>query len=170
MLGTRDIVLGRLFGVAPNPFSARTIRGRILYPIWSPAPPLLLLVQINTRIIHGLNPWTSTKGSKQEDGMSEHKVRDRFRDRMATQLGDGPIEEEYRVMMNSVAIALNEMFNGKAKGKDRKNGIVLLVFPFGDVTGRCNFISNGADRKDIVTLFKEMIARFEGQPEIKGNA
>ena len=49
---------------------------------------------------------------------------------------------------------------------------MLLVFPFnesGDTTGeRCNFISNGADRKDIVVLFKEMIARFEGQPETKG--
>jgi hypothetical protein len=29
---------------------------------------------------------------------------------------------------------------------------------------------DGADRKDIVTLFKEMIARFEGQPEMKGTA
>jgi hypothetical protein len=37
---------------------------------------------------------------------------------------------------------------------------VLLVFEFGDDPGRCNFISNGADRRDIVTLFKEMIARF----------
>jgi hypothetical protein len=29
---------------------------------------------------------------------------------------------------------------------------------------------NGADRKDIVTLFKEQIKRFEGQPEISGRA
>jgi hypothetical protein len=43
------------------------------------------------------------------------------------------------------------------------------VFPFGD-KGRANFISNGADRKDIVVLFKEIIARFEGQPEMKGRA
>jgi hypothetical protein len=45
------------------------------------------------------------------------------------------------------------------------------MFPFSDIgdggEGRCNFISNGADRKDIVTLFKEMITRFEGQPEMK---
>ena len=85
-------------------------------------------------------------------------------------LGDAPIEPEYHVMMNSIAIALNEMFNGEAKGKDRKTGFVLLVFPFEGFDGRCNFISNGADRKDIVTLFKEMIARFEGQPEVKGTA
>jgi hypothetical protein len=47
---------------------------------------------------------------------------------------------------------------------------VLLVFEFGDDPGRCNFISNGADRRDIVTLFKEMIARFEGQLEVSGRA
>jgi hypothetical protein len=50
---------------------------------------------------------------------------------------------------------------------------VLMVFPFsgfekGDT--RCNYISNGADRNDVVTLMKEMITRFEGQPEMKGRA
>jgi hypothetical protein len=45
-----------------------------------------------------------------------------------------------------------------------------MVFPYGDHSGRCNYISNGADRKDVVTLMKEMIARFEGQPEMKGHA
>jgi hypothetical protein len=85
-------------------------------------------------------------------------------------LGDAPIEPEYVEMMNAMAGALDEMFNGKAKGNDRKTGFVLLVFPFNDHEGRCNFVSNGADRKDIVTLFREMIARFEGQPEMKGRA
>jgi hypothetical protein len=54
--------------------------------------------------------------------------------------------------------------------QERETGFVLLVFPFGEKEGRANFISNGADRKDIVTLFREMIARFEGQPEMKGRA
>jgi hypothetical protein len=85
-------------------------------------------------------------------------------------LGDAAIEPEYVEMMNAMAGALDEMFNGKAKGNDRKTGFVLLVFPFNDHEGRCNFVSNGADRKDIVTLFREMIARFEGQPEMKGRA
>jgi hypothetical protein len=31
-------------------------------------------------------------------------------------------------------------------------------------------MSNGAAREDIVTLMKEMIARFEGQPEMEGRA
>ena len=85
-------------------------------------------------------------------------------------LGDGPIAEEYRDLMNDLAKNLDWLFNGESRGKDRKTGFVLLVFPFGSDEGRCNFISNGADRREIVTLFKEMIARFEGQPEIKGHA
>ena len=89
-------------------------------------------------------------------------------------LGDAPIGPEHVRMMNTLAGILDEAFNGDAKGKDRKTGFVLLVFPFtgeGEGTdGRCNFISNGADRKDLVVLFKEMIARFEGQPEMTGRA
>jgi hypothetical protein len=86
------------------------------------------------------------------------------------QLGDAPIEDQYRDTMTAVAQALNEMFNGEAKGKARKTGFVLLVFPFSDHGGRCNYISNGADRGDIVTLMKEQIKRFEGQPEAEGRA
>jgi hypothetical protein len=62
------------------------------------------------------------------------------------------------------------LFNGKAKGNDKKTGFVLLVFPFNDNEGRCNYISNGADRRDIVALFKEQIKRFEGQPDMTGRA
>lgn len=90
---------------------------------------------------------------------------------MTERLGDAPISPEYHDMMNGVARGLDDVFNGDAKGADRKTGFVLLVFPFGTADGgRCNFISNGADRKDVVTLMKEMIARFEGQPEMKGTA
>jgi hypothetical protein len=100
--------------------------------------------------------------------MSEHKRKRHLPGEW--QLGDAPIEPEYVCMMNSMAIALNEMFNGDLKGKERKTGFVLMVFPFEGFDGRCNYISNGADRKDVVTLMKEMIARFEGQPEVKGTA
>jgi hypothetical protein len=68
--------------------------------------------------------------------------------------------------MNELARALDELFNGDLKGEARKTGFVLLTFALGDEPGsRCNFISNGVDRKDVVSLMKEMIARFEGQPE-----
>ncbi|MCH7911305.1 MAG: hypothetical protein IIB38_17025 [Candidatus Hydrogenedentes bacterium] len=89
---------------------------------------------------------------------------------MSKILGDSPIEDEYLEKMNNVAKVLNLFFNGTAKLKDRKTGFVLLVFPFGEVEGRCNYISNGADRRDIVVMMKEQIARFEGQAEISGHA
>lgn len=89
------------------------------------------------------------------------------------QLGDAPISKEYREKMNRIARSLDRAFNGNASGNiaKRKVGFVLLQFEYGSADGRrCNFISNGADREDIVTLFKEMIARFEGQPEQGGTA
>lgn len=92
---------------------------------------------------------------------------------MKQTLGDGPIQEQYRATMVAIAQALDVEFNGDARGRDRKTGFVLLVYPFADFDkgdSRCNYISNGADRKDVVTLMKEMIARFEGQPEQSGRA
>jgi hypothetical protein len=87
-----------------------------------------------------------------------------------SRLGDAPIEPEYLDMMNQIAHGLDQIFNGDKRGSDRNTGFVLLVFPFGEKEGRCNYISNGADRQDIVTMFKEQIKRFEGQPELKGTA
>jgi hypothetical protein len=84
-------------------------------------------------------------------------------------LGDAPLENQYAQKMKDLAASLDYIFNGELHGPDRPTGFVLMVFPFGD-TGRCNYISNGADRKDIVALMREMIARFEGQPEMKGTA
>ncbi|MYE06891.1 MAG: hypothetical protein F4Y04_06690 [Chloroflexi bacterium] len=78
------------------------------------------------------------------------------------QLGDGPIEEEYRDMMKGVGEAFDSVFNPDYPDKPRKLGFVLLTFPYGSTDGRCNFLSNGAAREDIVVLFKEMIRRFEG--------
>jgi hypothetical protein len=89
---------------------------------------------------------------------------------MSERLGDAPIEAEYREQMVATAQALDEYFNGQAKGPNRKVGFVLLVFPYGEGEGRCNYISNGADRRDIVTMLKEQIKRFEGQPEVSGTA
>ena len=92
---------------------------------------------------------------------------------MTERLGDQPIQPEYYKMMNEVARHLDVIFNGEVKGKARKTGFVLMVFPYEEFNAgdtRCNYISNGADRKDVVVLMKEMIARFEGQPEMKGTA
>jgi hypothetical protein len=90
---------------------------------------------------------------------------------MAERLGDAPIEPAYIKQMKAIASVIDETFNGGAKGKDRKTGFVLMVFPFNEVTegGRANYISN-ADRKDIVVMLKEQLKRFEGQPDVTGHA
>lgn len=90
---------------------------------------------------------------------------------MPQQLGDRPIEERYIEQMRAIAKTLDEFLNGDLKGADRPTGFILMVFPFNGVSeGRCNYISNGADRKDVVTMMKEQIKRFEGQPEIVSRA
>jgi len=90
---------------------------------------------------------------------------------MSEKLGDAPIEPQYKSKMEAVARAIDELFNGvNCKPKDRQTGFILLTFPFGEGEGRCNYISNGANRDDVVTMFKEQIKRFEGQPEVTGNA
>ena len=81
-------------------------------------------------------------------------------------LGDAPIEPEHMEKMNALAQGLDKVLNhGHLPLK--KTGFVLLVFPFGDHAGRCNYISN-AERDDIVVLLKEQLARFRGMPETKG--
>jgi hypothetical protein len=107
--------------------------------------------------------------------MGEEKRRRHYEaQRPEQRLGDAPLEAQYHEKMVAIAQTLDELFNGKVGGPGRETGFVLMVFPFDEVApggqGRCNYISNGADRRDIVTLMREMIARFEGQPEAKGRA
>lgn len=92
---------------------------------------------------------------------------------MKHELGDAPIQEKYRDQMRAIASALDDILNPGEDDADRKTGFVLMVYPIGQLTNgdaRCNYVSNGADRKDVVALMKEMIARFEGQPELAGRA
>jgi hypothetical protein len=102
--------------------------------------------------------------------MGEKRRRDFHRLKPEERLGDQPVQAEYYDKMTAVVQALDQTFNGKVGGPGRKVGFVLMMFPFGDHSGRCNYMSNGADRQDVVTLMKEMIARFEGQPEMTGRA
>lgn len=74
--------------------------------------------------------------------------------------GSGPIEEQYRQQMIEIARAIDHAFNGTLKGPARPTGFVLLVFPFGEKEGRCNYISNGADHADIIKLLREQANRF----------
>ena len=75
---------------------------------------------------------------------------------------DDEIESKYVREMNSLAAALDDVFNGPVRPK--KTAFVLLITEFGNMKGRVNYISNG-ERSDIVTMLKEITARFEGQPE-----
>ena len=84
--------------------------------------------------------------------------------------GDAPAEPEYIEQMKAIAKALDQIFNGELRGHDRKTGFILMVFNYGEAAGRCNYISNGANREDVIVMLKEQIARFEGQAEMQGNA
>lgn len=77
--------------------------------------------------------------------------------------GDQEIEPKHIKMMNTIARFLDQAFNGEKTGKmgRRKVGFVLLVFNYGEDKGRCNYISNGASREDVVTLLREQANRFE---------
>lgn len=88
----------------------------------------------------------------------------------------GPISPEFIEMMNAAMRALDKSFNGKVGGPGRTVGLVLLVFPYGekDRAGpghRCNYISNGADRREMITLLREQAQHFEDHlKEIEGDA
>lgn len=80
------------------------------------------------------------------------------------------IEQKFRAQMKALAAAMDETLNGDATGKDKTTGFVLLVFPFNGPEGqRTNYISN-ADRRDMLVALKEIVARFEGQANVKGSA
>lgn len=78
------------------------------------------------------------------------------------------MQSDPKEMMQALARGLDGALNGSERPK--KNGFVLLIFPFDLPEGaRTNYVSN-ADRKDIVVALKEIVARFEGQPHQIGRA
>ena len=80
---------------------------------------------------------------------------------------DEQITKQYRERMNSLARFLDEQFNDTTHPK--RIAFVLLVTEFDNMHGRVNYISNG-QRSDIAVMLKEILARFEGQPEQQGSA
>ena len=68
----------------------------------------------------------------------------------------GPIEAAAVAQMNAFAEVLRDMLPPEF-------GFTLLVFKTGDVEGgRMNYISS-AERGDMLTAMKELIANFEGR-------
>jgi len=72
----------------------------------------------------------------------------------------GPIEDELREKMNTLAKSIDRLVNGDRKGEDREVGFCLLMFRFGepDDSSRMNYISNG-QRKNMITAMEEFINR-----------
>jgi hypothetical protein len=79
------------------------------------------------------------------------------------QYGDAPIEASITDKMVAIMKTLDEFLNDGATGKDRKLAIAVLIFPFGETPGRCNYMSNGIDRRDMETLLYEQAERFRAQ-------
>ena len=72
------------------------------------------------------------------------------------------------MILQALAAGIDSALNGKQR--PGQNGFVLLVFPFdGPDNARVNYVSN-AKREDIVVALKEIVARFEGQPDTRGHA
>ena len=85
---------------------------------------------------------------------------------MKETLGDEPIQNDFVSFMNTLAQTLDEILNGEERPK--RNGFILMIFPFEGREGRCNYISN-AKRAEVITLLKQQITRFEGMPEVEGH-
>lgn len=81
------------------------------------------------------------------------------------EIGSGPIENAYKEDMKFIGTFIDKLFNGDKKPK--RVAFILMVFPFGEAKGRCNYMSN-ANREDVVTMLKEQLAYFSGMPETEG--
>ncbi len=89
---------------------------------------------------------------------------------MTHQYGDAPAEAKHIEQMRAIMKTLDDFINPGQKAPNKNIAIVLMMFPYGEGPGRCNYMSNGVSRKDMIVLLKEQAARFEGMPELKGNA
>ena len=74
-----------------------------------------------------------------------------------------PIQPDAHGPMNKLARDIDRGLNGRAKGKVKRYGFILLVSEFGKIEGgRVNYISNG-DRADMIAMLREYLARVEGR-------
>jgi hypothetical protein len=65
--------------------------------------------------------------------------------------------------MNALAGAIDDLLNGEDCPPDkRKLGFFLSIFPFGDVQGRMNYISN-AEGADVRAMLTDILARIDGR-------
>ena len=82
--------------------------------------------------------------------------------------GGPPPPQALADFLDALARSLDQILNGKGVLEDkslRKNGFILLIFPYGQNDGRANYVSNGARREDIIKMFEVQIARFKEEAE-----
>src|SRR4029077_14015431 len=84
-------------------------------------------------------------------------------------MSDEEIEMAAEEAMISLKYALDRTLNGEQVKTDpnakRRNGFVLMLFPYEDRSGRCWVISNGITREDIVSMMKFQVEDFEKRKE-----
>jgi hypothetical protein len=84
-------------------------------------------------------------------------------------MSDEEIEMGIEEAMMSLKYALDRTLNGEQVKTDpnakRRNGFVLMLFPYDDLSGRCYVISNGIKRQDIVKMMKFQVEDFEKREE-----
>jgi hypothetical protein len=82
----------------------------------------------------------------------------------------GPIEPAYVELMNRLAHALDDIFNGEGcKPEDKTVGFFLTCFNFNETGGRFNYISN-ADALDVAATLRDILARLDGRKMPAGKA
>jgi hypothetical protein len=65
-------------------------------------------------------------------------------------------------VLHSLAFRLDCALNGEEVmtnpiGMKRTTSFVLLLFPFGDTSGRCRIIGNGVSKEDVLRIFKRQV-------------
>jgi hypothetical protein len=85
---------------------------------------------------------------------------------------DGKGTQEERDRLQALVMAIDQMLNpGHVPGNmgDRQIGFCLFLYSLGNIDtpyahrGRLNYASNGADRNDILSMMKELVANWEGR-------
>ena len=73
--------------------------------------------------------------------------------------------------IRGITQALEIMLNGNKKDpKERKTGYILLLYPLDPMSTSLNIVTNQAEMPDVIAIFKEQIAIYEGQARTHGNA
>jgi hypothetical protein len=83
-----------------------------------------------------------------------------------------PTENPDKPVLNAIAGAIDDALNGPKIDGRRLGNTAFAVIIFendGSNATLASFVSN-AERRDVHVAMKEMVARFDGQAELRGHA